>query len=174
MRIKYILLSACLVLISVAAGNVSATPEIQSWDTKQGAKVYFVESQMLPMVDVRIVFDAAGSRDGALPGLAMLTNGLLAEGAAGKGGAEIRPGHRNLRAARDGAVRRSDAQDLRWRTKGEGPCQEVAAQLQADFHPDDRLMLWFDFFNHDCARVIQNMEAFMQQVVPRIEEATQT
>lgn len=35
------------------------------------------------MVDVRIVFDAAGSRDGELPGLAKLTNGLLAEGAAG-------------------------------------------------------------------------------------------
>jgi zinc protease len=35
-------------------------------------------------VDVRIVFDAAGSRDGTLPGLAILTNGLLAEGAAGK------------------------------------------------------------------------------------------
>jgi zinc protease len=84
MRIKNLFLNACLLLISATAGIASATPEIQTWETEQGASVYFVENTMLPMVDVRIVFDAAGSRDGALPGLAMLTNGLLAEGAAGK------------------------------------------------------------------------------------------
>lgn len=84
MRIKYIVLSACLLLLSAAAGNANAIPDIQTWETEQGASVFFVESNMLPMVDVRIVFDAAGSRDGELPGLAMLTNGLLAEGAAGK------------------------------------------------------------------------------------------
>jgi hypothetical protein len=30
-------------------------------------------------------------------------------------------------------------------------------------------MTWFDFFNHDSARVIRNMEAWMEQVVPLIE-----
>jgi zinc protease len=84
MRIKHCILSVCFMLMPVVAGHVHASPEIQSWTTQQGAKVLFVENNMLPMVDVRIVFDAAGSRDGALPGLAMLTNGLLAEGAAGK------------------------------------------------------------------------------------------
>ena len=39
------------------------------------------------------------------------------------------------------------------------------------FHADDRLMLWFDFFNHDNARVISNMEAFMSEVAPRVAEA---
>jgi zinc protease len=73
-----------MLLMPVVSGHVQASPEIQSWTTQQGVKVLFVENRMLPMVDVRIVFDAAGSRDGALPGLAMLTNGLLAEGAAGK------------------------------------------------------------------------------------------
>ena len=84
MRIKLCILSVCFMLMPVVAGNVHASPEIQSWTTQQGVKVLFVESNMLPMVDVRIVFDAAGSRDGTLPGLALLTNGLLAEGAAGK------------------------------------------------------------------------------------------
>ena len=101
MRIKYFLLSACLLLISVAPGNVSATPDIQSWETKLGAKVYFVESRMLPMVDVRIVFDAAGSRDGGLPGLAMLTNGLLAEGAAGKNAQQLAEGFESVGAQFD-------------------------------------------------------------------------
>jgi zinc protease len=69
--------------------EVQASQQIQSWTTPQGAKVLFVEYEMLSMVDVRIVFDAASSRDGALPGIAMLTNGLLAEGAAGKDAQEL-------------------------------------------------------------------------------------
>jgi alkanesulfonate monooxygenase SsuD/methylene tetrahydromethanopterin reductase-like flavin-dependent oxidoreductase (luciferase family) len=47
---------------------------------------------------------------------------------------------------------------------------EVAAQVVERFHPEDRLMLWFDFFNHDCDRVIRNMECFMRDVAPLIEE----
>jgi hypothetical protein len=52
-----------------------------------------------------------------------------------------------------------------------GNAEDVAAQLVARYHADDRLMLWFDFFNHDCARVIANMEAFMTRVAPRLAEA---
>ena len=43
---------------------------------------------------------------------------------------------------------------------------EVAAQVLERFHPDDRLMCWFDFFNHDNERVIRNMEAWWSDVVP--------
>jgi alkanesulfonate monooxygenase SsuD/methylene tetrahydromethanopterin reductase-like flavin-dependent oxidoreductase (luciferase family) len=50
-----------------------------------------------------------------------------------------------------------------------GNPEEVAAQALARFHPDDRIMTWFDFFNHDSARVIRNMEAWMELVVPLIE-----
>lgn len=49
-----------------------------------------------------------------------------------------------------------------------GNADEVADQIRTRFHPDDRLMLWFDFFNHDSARVIQNMEAFRHQVIPKV------
>ena len=37
----------------------------------------------------------------------------------------------------------------------------MAEQIRERFHAEDRLMLWFDFFNHDNARVIQNMDDFM-------------
>jgi alkanesulfonate monooxygenase SsuD/methylene tetrahydromethanopterin reductase-like flavin-dependent oxidoreductase (luciferase family) len=50
-----------------------------------------------------------------------------------------------------------------------GDAEEVAAQAVARFHPDDRLMLWFDFFQHDSARVIRNMTAFMERARPLIE-----
>ena len=51
-----------------------------------------------------------------------------------------------------------------------GNAEDVAAEAVERFHPDDRLMLWFDFFNHDSKRVIRNMDTFMQKVKPKIEE----
>ncbi len=69
---------AGLALLSVAA---DATPTIQSWDTKNGARVLFVEAPELPILDVRVVFDAASSRDDGHPGLASLTGNLLLAGA---------------------------------------------------------------------------------------------
>lgn len=50
-----------------------------------------------------------------------------------------------------------------------GNVEEVANQMVERFHPEDRIMAWFDFFNHDVARVCRNMTAYMEQVVPRVE-----
>jgi zinc protease len=61
----------------------SAAPEIQTWQTASGAEVLFVAAPDLPMLDVRIVFDAGSARDGDKPGLASITAGMLTEGAAG-------------------------------------------------------------------------------------------
>jgi len=49
-----------------------------------------------------------------------------------------------------------------------GNAEEIAAQIRERFHPEDRLMLWFDFFNHDSDRVVANMEAFRHQVIPLV------
>jgi alkanesulfonate monooxygenase SsuD/methylene tetrahydromethanopterin reductase-like flavin-dependent oxidoreductase (luciferase family) len=51
-----------------------------------------------------------------------------------------------------------------------GNVEEVAQQIVSRFHSDDCIMAWFDFFNHDSPRVIRNMEAFMNKVVPRVKE----
>lgn len=74
-----------VVLLAMLVTSVSASPEIQHWETSKGAKVYFVPANDIPMVDLRIVFDAGSARDEKIPGTALMTNGLLAEGAAGKG-----------------------------------------------------------------------------------------
>ena len=50
-----------------------------------------------------------------------------------------------------------------------GNVEEVARQMVDRFHPEDRIMAWFDFFNHDSDRVCRNMTAYMQQVVPLVE-----
>ncbi|MEC9391584.1 MAG: LLM class flavin-dependent oxidoreductase [Myxococcota bacterium] len=49
-----------------------------------------------------------------------------------------------------------------------GNAAEVAQQIRERFHPDDRIMLWFDFFNHDSDRVVANMEAFRHNVIPAV------
>ncbi|MFO7603761.1 MAG: insulinase family protein, partial [Gammaproteobacteria bacterium] len=54
---------------------------IQTWTTKNGARVYFVPATSLPMVDVRVVFDAGSARDGTQHGVARLSNALLSQGA---------------------------------------------------------------------------------------------
>ena len=51
-----------------------------------------------------------------------------------------------------------------------GNVEDVAQQLVERFHPQDRVMAWFDFFNHDSDRVCRNMRAYMEKVAPRVEE----
>tara|TARA_B100000686_G_scaffold186704_1_gene193406 strand:- start:284 stop:1525 length:1242 start_codon:yes stop_codon:yes gene_type:complete len=53
-----------------------------------------------------------------------------------------------------------------------GSVETVCEQISERFHPDDRLMCWFDFFNHDSARVMRDMTAFMTKVSPRVNEVS--
>ena len=88
MRTRFLRVAAA-VWLSLFAAAVLAAPDIQQWRTPNGVRVLFVQDDILPMLDVRVLFDAASSRDDGLPGLAALTNGLLAEGAAGKSAQQI-------------------------------------------------------------------------------------
>ena len=65
------------------SSQVLAMPKIQHWQSDKGIPVYFIHSPELPIIDIEWVFKAASARDGEHFGLANLTNGLLAEGAAG-------------------------------------------------------------------------------------------
>ncbi|MBV9497239.1 MAG: LLM class flavin-dependent oxidoreductase [Acidobacteria bacterium] len=47
-----------------------------------------------------------------------------------------------------------------------GDAEAIRQQMRERFHPDDRLMLWFDFNNHDSKRVMANMDAFFTRVAP--------
>ena len=64
-------------MLEVCAGN----PQIEHWQTTNGANVYFVAAPEIPMLDVRVVFAAGSARDSASKGLANMTSGLLKEGA---------------------------------------------------------------------------------------------
>jgi alkanesulfonate monooxygenase SsuD/methylene tetrahydromethanopterin reductase-like flavin-dependent oxidoreductase (luciferase family) len=51
-----------------------------------------------------------------------------------------------------------------------GNPDDIAAQITQRFHPDDRLMLWFDFFNHNNDQVIESMTAMTTQVAPKLAD----
>ena len=47
-----------------------------------------------------------------------------------------------------------------------GNAEDLAAQIRAKYHTDDRLMLWFDFNNHDNEFIKQSMADFKDKVIP--------
>lgn len=81
-----LLLSACASFPTTEKQVAASEPQapqldIQSWQTEQGAKVMFVHSDALPMLDIRLVMAAGSSRDDGLPGVASLTSALIGQGA---------------------------------------------------------------------------------------------
>jgi zinc protease len=56
--------------------------DIESWETEQGMRVLFAPAPTLPMLDIRLTFDAGAARDGDRNGLARLTSNALAHGTA--------------------------------------------------------------------------------------------
>ncbi|WP_089729109.1 M16 family metallopeptidase [Candidatus Thiosymbion oneisti] len=72
---------ACALLGLAVASAAEAGPKIETWETTKGARVLFVAAPDLPMLDVRLVFDAGSARDDKRSGLASLTANMLTQGA---------------------------------------------------------------------------------------------
>lgn len=62
---------------------------IEQIDEPDTARTLFVSAQELPMLDIRIVFDGGGARDGDHPGLAAMVSALIPEGTRNKDSGEI-------------------------------------------------------------------------------------
>jgi zinc protease len=78
---KKFAVALALALTTLAA---HAGVKIEHWVAKSGARIYFVETHVLPIVDVRIDFAAGSAYDPAdKAGLASLTRSLLDAGAGG-------------------------------------------------------------------------------------------
>jgi zinc protease len=72
------LLAALFLLLAMP---LQAAPTIESWTTPNGTRVMFVAAPAIPMLDIRVVFNAGSARDDTLPGIALMTNTLLNDGA---------------------------------------------------------------------------------------------
>ncbi len=80
--LKAILLFLGLVLtlsapVSFAASKAKPVLNIQRWQTRNGAEVYFVHEPQLPILDVVVTFDAGSAHDGNAFGLSALTSNLI-------------------------------------------------------------------------------------------------
>ena len=83
-------LKGLLALASLVAASAHATLPIQQWQTTSGARVLFVETHDLPMLDIAVDFPAGSSRDAPeKSGVASLTLGLMRSGAGAYGEDEI-------------------------------------------------------------------------------------
>ncbi len=67
--------------ISIAKNSQGEGVKIQTWKSSKGAKVMFVHAPQLPMIDIRLVFNAGSARDKAQSGIAQLTNTMLSQSA---------------------------------------------------------------------------------------------
>lgn len=77
MRFKWALLG--LLLLAQSSSSWAAV-NIEHWQNAQASRVYFVQTAALPMLDIRVSFDAGSARDGAQFGLAALTSAMLENG----------------------------------------------------------------------------------------------
>jgi zinc protease len=87
MQFKNITLRAAFAALVAACAPAFAAIPIQNWTQPSGAKVYFAESPSIPMVDVRVEFDAGGRREpDDKAGLASVTAGMTSKGIAARNG----------------------------------------------------------------------------------------
>lgn len=71
-----------LVIAAIGLTPAAQAVDIERWETEQGMRVLFAPAPTLPMLDIRLTFDAGAARDGDRNGLARLTSNALAHGTA--------------------------------------------------------------------------------------------
>jgi len=74
-------INIALFIISICLSSMSfAAPKIQHWMSDNGLAVYYVHVPELPMMDLRLTFDAGSARDGDKLGVAGMTVAMLDKG----------------------------------------------------------------------------------------------
>ena len=143
-----------------APASTAQAPRIQHWTTPNGARVYFVETHELPMVDVRVVFAAGSARDGGKAGLAALTAALLDQGAGGRSADAIAEALEGVGAVL-GTESARDMAAVTLRTLSEPRLAEVAYGVLAD------VVARPDFRPADFARERARMEVALRVALQR-------
>ena len=159
--------TACLLTLAGLSSLAQAALPIQHWMTPQGVRVYFLETHSLPMVDLRVNFDAGSARDSQAHGLASLTASLLDQGvlpAPGNGTAQdaqaIAEGFENI-GANMGASASVDSAGLSLRSLSDTERFESALKLFSSVmsHPS----FPEDAFKRERERALLSLKAAEQK-----------
>ncbi len=153
---KRLFAAACGLCTLALWHAAQASPNIETWQTSNGARVLFVAAPDLPMVDVRVVFDAGSAHDGDHSGLASLTNGMIAQGA-GEWSADTIAERLESVGAKLGT---GAARDMAWvslRTLIRQPAMDTAVQTLA------KLLAQPTFTEADFERVRENRLVGLRQ-----------
>jgi zinc protease len=128
------MLAAAALLLCLMAGAAQAALPIEHWTTSTGARVYFVQADSIPMLDVSVEFDAGARFDPpGKRGLASLTNAMMARGTDGSDAlaeAAIAEGFARIGAQRGGGAS-DDRANLSLRTLTSEPELSQALSLLA-------------------------------------------
>ena len=84
-----LLTSFLLLLIATFSSAAFAGPKFEHWTLDSGLRVYYVDIQDLPMLDINVTFDAGSARDGDKAGVANLTMSMMDSGSAGMNADQI-------------------------------------------------------------------------------------
>ncbi|MDF1643833.1 MAG: pitrilysin family protein [Pseudomonadales bacterium] len=136
------------------------SPEVHHWVNEAGARVYFVASEQLPMLDIRMIFNAGSARDDATPGIARLTNATLAAGTNTLNATEVAAGFEQV-GAQFGLGAHRDMALLRLRSLSElnhlMPALDLLANLvSAPRFPEDAVV-------RDKNQMLANIKHSLQQ-----------
>jgi zinc protease len=105
---------------------------VQSWKTDQGARVYFIETHALPIVDVQVLFLAGSAFDAAnKPGVAALTASLMDQGAGARNEQQVAETLADIGASLSMGAG-MDSATLSLRTLSDPERRQVAFGLMAD------------------------------------------
>ena len=130
MRFKKIL--AALVAVAGWWCSVADAAPVQSWTTSQGARVYFIETHALPIVDVQVLFLAGSAFDpDDKPGLASLTASLMDQGAGARNEQQVAEALADIGATLSVGAG-LDSATLSLRTLSDPERRQVAFDLMAD------------------------------------------
>lgn len=123
---------AVVLLVGLAPIARAELPSVQSWTNSRGARVLFVENHALPMLDLRIEFDAGARRDRpGKEGTSGFALGLLTLGAKGMDEASIGGAEADL-GAEIAPFADVDGGGLVLRTLSDKDIRDKAVQLFTD------------------------------------------
>ena len=129
MNVRATLPTLILGLVSMLLSTSGFALNIQSWFTGNGARVLFVESHDLPIVDVRLTYRAGSARDGQQYGISRLVSALLVEGSGGRNAEEVAQAFESVGAQ----LGHSSLRDMAWTSLRSLSSPEILARTVDTF-----------------------------------------